>query len=182
MRKQSSDQRKTKRSALSPPDNKMQNQNDVGGFLTHVEGVDYAVLDELIGYAIRRSQLVIYEDFTITVGDPAVTPQRFAMLVIVGANPGMQQVQIARVLGIARPGATTLLDFWEARECLERRRIEGDRRSFGIFLTAKGRRSLVRLENLVRAHDQKILDVFSKTESRQLFSLLEKLTRKIKSC
>ena len=32
-------------------------------FVPHVSGIDYGPLDKLVGYAIRRAQLVIYEDF-----------------------------------------------------------------------------------------------------------------------
>ncbi|MCG8443485.1 MAG: hypothetical protein MI723_16905, partial [Caulobacterales bacterium] len=38
-------------------------------FTPHVEGVDYGILDTLLGYAIRRSQIRVYSDFYREIGD-----------------------------------------------------------------------------------------------------------------
>lgn len=144
-------------------------------FLPIVDGIDYDVLDELAGYAIRRAQIAIYTDFFAAVDDPDITPARFANLVIIGANPGLRQVEIARVQGVAKPGATALIDFWEKRGFVERRASPGDRRSNGIYLTKKGVRGLRELKGRVKKHDRKMTRVLSREARKQLMASLMKI-------
>lgn len=144
-------------------------------FTAKLAGTKYGVLDELVGYNVRRAQVVIYADYFVSIGDSSITPQRFAALVVIGANPGLQQVRIAKILGVARPGATALVDFWESRDCVERREGESDRRSYGIHLTDAGRKELARLKKIIIKHDKEILDCLSSEERKQLMSLLSKI-------
>lgn len=44
------------------------------GFVPHIPGIDYDILDELVGYALRRAQIVIYEDFDKSLLERASRP------------------------------------------------------------------------------------------------------------
>lgn len=79
-------------------------------FEPHVAGVDYGVLDGLIGYALRRAQLTLYEDFVASLAPWNITPPRFSALVIIDKNPDLKLTELARILGVARSGAVTLID------------------------------------------------------------------------
>ena len=65
-----------------------------------VPGGDYGVLDELLGYAIRRAQIKVYAHFFKSIGDQTTTPQRFTVLSIIGSNPGLQQKEVRPPLKI----------------------------------------------------------------------------------
>ncbi|MCG8440212.1 MAG: MarR family transcriptional regulator, partial [Caulobacterales bacterium] len=108
------------------------------------------------------------------IGDQQITPQRFAVLSIIGANPGLQQTQIAEIMGVARPGATSLIDFWETRGCVERRADPNDRRSYGIHVTPDGAGTLRSLQDKVKRHDDAIARCLSAEELDALMALLEK--------
>ena len=148
---------------------------DPESFMPRVPGVDYGVLDELLGYAIRRAQIKVYAHFFKSIGDQTTTPQRFTVLSIIGSNPGLQQTQIANIMGVARPGATALIDYWERRDCVERRRDPGDRRSYGIYVTDCGQRLLAALRERVRGHDAAVAAHLSASEVKHLMALLNKL-------
>ena len=60
------------------------------------------------------------------------------MLEVIGRNPGLPQTQLAAALALTRPATSLAVDFWEDRGCVERRKIRGDRRSVGVYLTAHG--------------------------------------------
>ena len=86
-----------------------------GGPLLPVPGLDYGVLDDLLGYALRRAQIALYVDFYRATGGLDVSPPRFAALVVVGRNPGMRQGLLAQAMGLHRSGALRLTDWLTAR-------------------------------------------------------------------
>ncbi|HZD26026.1 MAG TPA: MarR family transcriptional regulator [Alphaproteobacteria bacterium] len=118
------------------------------------DAVSFGMLDELIGYAVRRAQIRIYDDFFRSVADPAITPQRFAVLVLIGSNPGISQARLGQAMGIARSGVNLLVDWLQRSGYAERRRRADDRRSHGLVLSRSGRRKLAELEDVVRRHDR----------------------------
>src|SRR3972149_3177359 len=80
--------------------------------IERVAGLDYDVLDELLGYSLRRAQVAIFHSFS--------------------------EATRGSVLGIARSGAMTLTDWFEARGWVERRRAPSDGRAWGLHLTPRG--------------------------------------------
>jgi len=146
-----------------------------GKFKSKIEGINYGLLDSLVGYSIRRGQISFYDDFFKAVNEPSITPLRFSTLVIIGANPGLRQVQISDLFGVARPGATSLIDYWEKKGCVERRVGDKDRRSYGIYLTKKGSEDLENLQNIVKAHEDHMTRNLSNSERETLMDLLKKI-------
>lgn len=143
-------------------------------FNARIEGINYDILEELIGYAVRRAQLSIYEDFAASVGAEGLTPQRFSSLVIIGSNPGISQTRLAEVMGIARSGVVSIIDSFEESGLLARQ-DSGDRRSYNLHLTREGERQLKKYKNAVRQHDERIAQQLSEDERQQLRALLGKL-------
>lgn len=125
--------------------------------LLPVPGLDYGVLDDLLGYALRRAQNALYLDFYRATAELDVSPQRFAALVLVGRNPGMRQGLLAQAMGLHRSGALRLTDWLTDRGWVERRDDAEDARRWGLFLTAAGKRQLAVLERRVRAHDERLM-------------------------
>lgn len=143
--------------------------------ITRVAGLDYDVLDELLGYALRRAQVEMFLAFHAATRGLDITPPRFTALVIVGANPGIGQSSLGQVLGIARSGAMMLTDWMEARGLAERRRRPNDGRSWGVHLSARGEELLARMKRKVAAQDRKRAGVLDAGERRELLRLLNKL-------
>lgn len=143
-------------------------------FNARIEGVEYEVLDELVGYAVRRAQLSIYEDFAATMEAEEITPQRFSSLVIVENNPGISQTRLAEVMGIARSGVVAIIDSFEEKGLIERQASD-DRRSYSLLLTKAGARQLKRYKQAVKEHDERISAALSPAEKNQLRALLRKL-------
>lgn len=140
-----------------------------------VDGLDYDILDELLGYSLRRAQIAMYRAFYEATRGLDITPPRFTSLVIIGANPGLSQTVLGNVLGIARSGAMHLTDWFEARGLVERRRRADDARAWGLHLTRQGERLVAKMKQRVAAQERKRSGVLSPAERRQLLRLLEKL-------
>ena len=145
--------------------------------ISRVAGLDYDVLDELLGYALRRAQVGMFLAFHAATRGMDITPPRFTALVIVGANPGIGQSSLGQVLGIARSGAMMLTDWMEARGLAERRRRPNDGRAWGVHLSVRGEALLARMKRRVSAEDRKRAACLDARERRELLRLLNKLAR-----
>ncbi|WNG51201.1 MarR family transcriptional regulator [Archangium minus] len=140
-----------------------------------VEGVDYGVLDELVGYAVRRAQIRIFEDFAASLSHFGITPARFSTLQLIAANPGLKQTQLGDILGIARSGVMVLIDSLVEQGLVRREPQPDDRRAYGVFLTPAGQTAFEQIRREVLAHDRRISARLSAQERARLLQLLEKL-------
>ena len=143
--------------------------------MTRVPGLDYGVLDELLGYSLRRAQVALFLAFYAATRGQHITPPRFTALVIVGANPGISQSTLGAVLGIARSGAMLLTNWMVGRGLVERRRRAGDGRAWGLHLTRRGAQSLDKMKMAVLAEDRRRAAKLGAAERRELLRLLDKL-------
>lgn len=144
-------------------------------FIPHRPEVDYGVLDDLLGYAIRRAQLIITEAFDGHMRVEGLTTQRFSAFVLISRNPGLKQIQLANIMGIARSGILAIIDSLEQLGLVERRRRPDDARSQAIYLTKKGARRLPEFEQRVRKHDMAISCELSETDLLSLRAMLERI-------
>lgn len=145
------------------------------GYRARVPGIDYGLLDTLVGYRLRRAQLRLYEDFDRRLGAEGITPQRFAALTLIACNPGIGQGRLAATMGIARTGAKALVDGLMARGWVDRTTDATDRRQRGLELTAAGREATDRLAATVADHDAGMAAVLSPEEQATLGLLLDRL-------
>jgi DNA-binding MarR family transcriptional regulator len=144
-------------------------------FVAHVPGVQYGVLDSLMGYAIRRAQIKTYETFIVALEPWGITPPRFSAMVIVSLNPGLKLTQLAKIMGIARSGAVILVDALEELGYMERQPAPEDRRAFSLALTEKGKQDLVQISQIVTEQDKQVIEPLSGDEKQELHRLLIKL-------
>ena len=158
----------------SRPVKRQVTQAPASPFNARIEGINYDILEELTGYAVRRAQLSIYADFTASLGVYDITPQRFSSLVIVANNPGISQTRLSEVMGIARSGVVAIIDNFEQAGLLERQE-SGDRRSYQLQLTKEGLRQLDKYKQAVKEHDLRVSQQLSSKEREQLINLLGKL-------
>lgn len=134
-----------------------------------------AHMEEYFGYLVRRLDNKIYASFLRTLADDEITPARFTALSIIGANPGVRQVDIARALDIARPAALKLVNHLVDLGLVETHPIPSDKRIGALALSAKGQARLGAFERGVREHEARICAPLSATERDTLTQLLRKL-------
>ncbi len=137
--------------------------------------IDYGVLAQRTGFSVKLVWILGYGLLMRAIGDDGITPQRFSMLELIGCNPGLQQIQLGNALGLSRSAATLTIDFWEARGCIERCSHKADRRSFGIYPTAKGEAELARLRRLVLEADTALTSALTDEETTEFRRLLAKI-------
>lgn len=136
------------------------------------DGIAFGVLADLIGYAIRRAQISIYKDFDASVMD--LTPPLFAAMVLIDANPGINQSRLGAVMGVNRATTMVLIDRLVAKKLVRRVASPTDRRANALALTDAGARRLGEAAAEVRAHDTRIAKNLTKKELATLRALLKK--------
>ena len=125
-------------------------------------------LSEHLGYALKRAQLKIFEDFLRCVAPLQLTPAQFSVLLLLDENPGRNQTEIANTLGILRPNFVAMLDGLESRDLCARIRSTNDRRSHILVLTDKGRAVLARARKLVAAkHEARLNELLGSGQPRR---------------
>jgi DNA-binding MarR family transcriptional regulator len=106
------------------------------------EPIKLGVLNDHLGYFVRRLQIWVFQDFMRALARVDIRPAQYSVLVVVEANPGLSQSDIAEFLGIERARLVHLLDRLEKRGLTERRASPRDRRSHALYLTREGQRAL----------------------------------------
>lgn len=144
-------------------------------FNPHIEGVAYGQLDQLIGYAVRRAQIRLYEDFADATQPWNITTQRFSAMTLIHNNPGIKPTELARAMGIARSGVVIILDWLESAGYVYRLGEQADKRTLALSLSDDGKQMLAEVSAVVAEHDARIASKLSADEKRQLMSLLERL-------
>ena len=135
-------------------------------------------LSEHLGYALKRAQLKIFEDFLRCVAPLQLTPAQFSVLLLLDKNPGRNQTEIANTLGILRPNFVAMLDGLESRDLCARIRSTNDRRSHILVLTEKGRAVLARAKKLVAAkHEARLNELLGPANRAALQALLATIAK-----
>ena len=133
-------------------------------------------LSEHLGYALKRAQLRIFEDFLRCVAPLQLTPAQFSVLLLLDKNPGRNQTEIANTLGILRPYFVAMLDGLESRDLCARMRSTNDRRSHILVLTDKGRAVLARAKKLVATkHEARLNELLGPQGRVALLDMLSKI-------
>jgi len=144
-------------------------------FEARVPGIDYGVLDSLVGYALRRAQLYLYEDFIRSLSAWNITPPRFSALVVIAHNPDLKLTELARILNVARSGAVTVVDALSELGYVARHASATDKRAFRLLLTPRGKKALAAITGAVVAHDRRIVSMLNAEEQSQLMALLGRM-------
>lgn len=115
--------------------------------------VNLGALDGHLGYFLRRAQVAVFQHFIRTLDDIDVRPAQYSVLIVIGANRGLSQSDVANTLGIERARLVRLLDRLEKRELVRRRPSPSDRRSHLLELTRPGQKLLQRAKALAAGHE-----------------------------
>jgi DNA-binding MarR family transcriptional regulator len=109
----------------------------------------------LAGYLLRRASAAAVAELNQRLAGLGLRHADVAMLMLVGASPGITQSEAGRVLDIQRANMVPFVARLEGLGLLERRQV--DRRSQALDLTRRGRMLLARARRVVSAHEAALL-------------------------
>ncbi|MCP3369967.1 MarR family winged helix-turn-helix transcriptional regulator [Bradyrhizobium cajani] len=136
-------------------------------------------LDALVGhagYAVRRFQIWIFQDFIRTLGEVDIRPTQYSVLTVIGANPGLSQMAVANRLGIERARLVHLLDSLEQRRLVKRIKSKTDRRAHALHLTAQGETALAKFKRLAAEHERNVEAKIGRENRQRLLQILADFT------
>ncbi|WP_028293596.1 MarR family winged helix-turn-helix transcriptional regulator [Oceanobacter kriegii] len=137
--------------------------------------LDFGMLHQLIGYRLRRTQMVFFNSFADACNDLGISPGLFGVLTLVKENPGRTQTAIAQALGNDRSAMVAAVDKLEKLELVERRPSRTDRRSYALYLTDNGESFYERLRQRVLQHEGELEKVLRPGEKELLLDMLARL-------
>lgn len=125
-------------------------------------------LADFIGFHLRLAQEASFQAFARRVRTMQMRPGRFAVLALIGQNPGLSQTALGRAAGRDKSTLTPALNDLVRRSLVKRQRVASDRRSYALSLTLKGEKLLEELFAHARAHDRE-LDAIVGLEEKAAF-------------
>ncbi len=141
-----------------------------------VEPIDQARLTRLLGFRLTRTELRIRRMFLDCVSACDLKPVDYSVLVLVDANSGVNQRQLAEVLDVSPPNLAIVIARLVKRRLLRQVRGQQDRRMQHLHLTAAGKTLLDRAETLILEMESRFSQALGATQSRALLRALDTLT------
>jgi DNA-binding MarR family transcriptional regulator len=136
------------------------------------------VLDTHLGYALRRAQVWVFQDFIRTLSVIDIRPAQYSVLTVIGANPGLSQAELADRLAIERARLVHMLDHLQKRGLTERLPSPTDRRTHALQLTKDGQKLLKRAKALAARHEAKLAEKMGAGARDKVMELLQVFVRK----
>ena len=134
--------------------------------------IDLGVLNQHLGYFVRRLQVWIFQDFIRRLASIDISPAQFSVLVVIGANEGLSQSELAATLGIERARLVRLLHRLEQRGLTQRLPSSADGRRHALRLTRAGQTRLRRAKALAAQHEAGLLAKLGAENHRLLLETL----------
>jgi DNA-binding MarR family transcriptional regulator len=141
------------------------------------EPLSLGVLDEHLGYFLRRIQVWVFQDFLRTLASLDIRPAQYSVLAVVEANPGLSQADLADFLGIERARLARMLDHLESRRLAKRKLSPRDRRTHALYLTSEGQKTLKRIKSLAARHEAHLSEKLGADKHRLMIDLLRDFGR-----
>lgn len=136
------------------------------------DDLDFGILPDFIGYALRRTQTALFADFARATEGFDLSPGQLGLLILIEANPGINAVNLARAVGMDKSSLTPFLAKLERRGLVARERSVTDKRSYHIALTDYGLMFLGGIKEQVIAHEARLAQKLGPTKTARLIALL----------
>lgn len=121
----------------------------------------------------QKKLLEMVKSFGLTTGQPKV-------LDYLKDYDGASQKEIAKACGIEAGSLTSVLNRMEEKNMIERRTLNGNRRTFHIFLTPLGKELQEKVAQAFSSLEAQALDGFSEDEYRLFMKLFLNISKNIK--
>jgi DNA-binding MarR family transcriptional regulator len=137
-------------------------------------------LDDLYsrpGFLIRRAHQIAVSLFLEETGELRITTTQFGILHLLKHSPGLDQISVAKLLGLDRSTTGMVLAKLEQAGLVGRSVGARDRRRRSLALTAAGEKVFERLRAPARRVMERQLAAFAPCERKLFLQMLEKFTR-----
>lgn len=137
--------------------------------------VDLGVLNDVIGFRLRRIQNHLSRGFSDRISRKEIKPGAFSAMALISANAGLSQTTLSREIGFDKATVVAILDSLEELGWAERKRSMEDRRRHALYLTKTGQKALQRMLDEAHENEKAVHAALTAEEQAQLFALLDKI-------
>jgi DNA-binding MarR family transcriptional regulator len=130
------------------------------------------------GFLIRRAQQIAVSLFLEETGELGITNTQYGILMVLKERPGVDQISLAKLLGLDRSTTGMVLGKLEKAGLVGRFIGTHDRRRRNLALTPAGEDMLERLVEPARRAQMHVLSPFTAEERTMFLGLLEKFVGK----
>ena len=138
-------------------------------------------LDELYrrpGFLIRRANQIAVSLFLEETGALGITNSQYGILLVLKHHPGIDQISVAKLLGLDRSTTGMVLDKLEKAGLIGRSVGTHDKRRRNLSLAKAGERMLGRLAEPAKRAQAHVLSAFTPQERAEFLRLLDKFVAK----
>ena len=127
---------------------------------------------ESIHYLLMSDHFLVQKSLITSIKDSELPPGQPKILDYLQNHNGCVQKEIAKGCHIEPASITVILKGMESKGYIERKMLNGDRRSLYVFLTEKGKKYIEYLNEKFDKVENTALKNFSEDEKQQLNDLL----------
>ena len=132
-------------------------------------------MDETLHYLIMANQMLVQKALMEEVKDAGLTIGQPKILDYLKDHDGSNQKEIAKACFLEAGSLTTILNKMEEKGLIERRILNGNRRSFHIFMTEEGKRKQQLVEKAFEKVEKKALKNISEEEFQKFMAVYGKI-------
>lgn len=129
------------------------------------------------GFMIRRAHQISVSLFLEETGELGITNRQYGIMLVLRHQPGIDQITVAKLLGLDRSTTGMVLTKLEDAGLVGRIVGANDRRRRSLKLTSAGERMLKRLAEPARRAQERVLSAFPPGERKTFLDLLDKFAR-----
>jgi DNA-binding MarR family transcriptional regulator len=131
--------------------------------------------EPVLGLYLHVAYLTVMSSFGRKVGHGEVTPAIIGVIAMLAERPGINQAELARLLGLERATIGTTVARAMAAGFVVRDDAHGDARSYSLSLSPGGERMLHTIRRRIADHEKVAAAHLTAGERRTLRALLHKL-------
>ena len=132
-------------------------------------------MDESLHYLIMANQMLVQKSLMDQIKDTGLPIGQPKILDYLKEHDGSNQKEIARACFLEAGSLTTILNKMEEKGLIERRMLNGNRRSFHIFMTEEGKRKQQMVDKAFKEIEQKALSGILEEEYERFLNIYKRI-------
>ncbi|OYY92109.1 MAG: hypothetical protein B7Y45_01095 [Sphingomonas sp. 28-66-16] len=137
------------------------------------------VLEDVLVFRLRRIRNHMTETFRAGGWRDGLKPGEFTTLALIVANPGISQIDLARVGGFDQTSLVGIMDDLEKRAWAIRSKDPGDRRRHRLTATPAGHEALENLFERALDNEREARGALTREELKIFLRALDKIYRRL---
>lgn len=132
-------------------------------------------MDDSLHYLIMANQMLVQRSLLERLKETGLTIGQPKVLDYLKEHDGSNQKEIARACFLEAGSLTSILNRMEEKGLVERRMLNGNRRSFHVFLTENGKKNQELVEEMFAEIEKDALDGISSEEFETFMEVYRKI-------